>query len=165
MSLSKLAQVTRSNFHLRTANFTTGRKELKTQPRRIADSLARLEKGHAAAVFQLRSGHCPLNEYLKRFNHHSTGRCDACRAPETVSHFVLYCQQYKHQRSLLRKRLKEDEIKVNLFSLKSLLNTPDAYSRPARFVLETGRFCYLKSYVNEEKKPKQNNLRKKRLTK
>lgn len=40
MSLRKLAQVTRSNFHLRTANFTTGRKELKTQPHKVADSLA-----------------------------------------------------------------------------------------------------------------------------
>lgn len=101
MSLSKLAQQARTTFHLRTANFSTGRKELKTQPRKIADALAQLEKGQAASIFQLRSGHFPLNGYLKRFNHHPTGKCDTCRAPETVPHYLLYCQRFKHQRWLL----------------------------------------------------------------
>lgn len=91
-SLSRLAQETRTLFHLKTASFTTGRKELRTKPRKVADSLARLEKGQAASIFQIQSGHCPLNEYLKRFNHHQTGKCDVCKSPETVSHFILYCK-------------------------------------------------------------------------
>lgn len=154
MSMSKLAQETRKCFHLRTAAFTTGKKNLKTQPKKVADALARLEKGQAAVVFQLQSGHCPLNDYLKRFNHHPTGKCDTCKSPETVPHFVLYCECFKKQRWMLRKRLKEDEVKVNPYSLTSLLNTPDAYPRLAQFALETGQFMYLKTYLDEEKDQK-----------
>lgn len=161
MSLSKLIQEARTSFHLRTANFTTGKKDLNNQPRKVADSLSRLEKGQAATVFQLRSGHCPLNEYLRRFNHHPTGRCDTCKVPETVPHFILYCQRFKRQRWSLRKGLKEDKIKVNPYSLKSLLNTPDAYPRLAQFALETGRFVYLRSYLDKENKPKKRKSRPK----
>lgn len=138
ISLSKLFQETRTKFHLRTANFETGRKELKTQPRKIADSLSQLEKGHASSIFQLRSGHCSLNEYLKRFNHHSSGKCDVCKSPETVSHFLLYCRKFKHHRRQFRQRIREDEIKVNPFSLKSLLNTPEVYPKLSEFVQHTG---------------------------
>lgn len=162
MSLSKLTQQARTAFHLRTPNFTTGRKGLKNQPRKIADALASLEKGHAASIFQLRSGHCPLNGYLKRFNHHLTGKCDKCWAPETVPHFILYCQRFKHQQRLLRKRLKEEEIKVNPYSLQSLLNTPNAYPLLSQFVLETGRFLYLKSHLDKGNTSATTKARKKR---
>lgn len=161
-SLSKLFQETRSAFHLRTADFTTGKKELKTQPRKVADALSRLEKGHAASIFQIRSGHCPLNEYLKRFNHHQTGRCDVCKSPETVSHFILYCKQFGRQRRAFRKQIREEEIKVNPFSLKSLLNTPEVYPRLADFILETGRFSYLKTYLDKEKPTKKNQPKQRR---
>lgn len=100
-SLSKLTQVTRELFHLKTANFETGKKTLHTQPRKVADALARLEKGEAAVIFHLRSGHAPLNAYLKRFKHHDTGKCDHCRIPETVAHFVLHCMHFKQQRQQL----------------------------------------------------------------
>lgn len=102
MSLSKLIQETRQEFHLRTAKFVTGRKELKTQPRRITEALSRLEKGQAASIFQLRSGHCPLNSYLHRFNHHPNGKCDVCKSPETVPHFLLYCKGFRQQRKNFR---------------------------------------------------------------
>lgn len=64
---------------------------------------------------------------------------------------------------MLRKRLKEDETKVNPYSLKSLLNTPDAYPRLAQFALETGRFTYLKSYLDDGNKPKKKKSKAKRL--
>lgn len=114
-SLSVLLQETRRTFHLRTANFTTGKKTLKTQPRKIADALAQLEKGEAASIFQLRSGHSPLNEYLRRFNHHPTRKCDYCRVPESPAHFLLHCQQFKIQRRKFREMVKEEEIKVNTY--------------------------------------------------
>lgn len=63
MSLSVLLQETRTLFHPRTAGFDTGKQQLKTQPRRVADALAQLEKGEAATIFHFRSGHSPLNEY------------------------------------------------------------------------------------------------------
>lgn len=106
-SLSRLLQANQQTFHLKTANLKTGRKHLKTQPRKVADALAQLEKGEAAAIFHLQSGHSPLNKYLKQFNHHHNGKCNHCRAPETVAHFLLYCPKYKQQRRLLRAEVKE----------------------------------------------------------
>lgn len=164
MILSKLLQTTRTTFHLRTADFVTGREDLKTQPKRIADSLAWLGKGQAGAIFQLQLGHSPLNEYLQRFNHHATGKCETCKAPETVPHFVMYCHWFKHQRRWLRKRLKEDKVKVNPFSLKSLLNTPDAFPKLAQFFLDTGRFSYLRLYSDEKKRVTKKKPRKARNT-
>ena len=146
-SLSKLSQVTRELFHLRTAKFETGRNHLRTQPKRVADALAGLEKGEAAVIFHLRSGHAPLNDYLKRFNHHATGKCDYCRIPETVAHYVLHCPQFKQQRKQLRAAIKEDNIKVNSYSLPALLNTTKVYPILAKFVLNTGRFKFFKTYL------------------
>lgn len=148
-SLSKLLQAAREAFHLRTAQFETGRKELRRQPRKIADALASLEKGEAATIFHLRSGHAPLNAYLRRFNHHSTGKCDHCRVPETVAHFVLHCPQFRQHRKSFRKAIKEEELKVNSYSLPALLNTTKVYPLLARFVLETGRFKLLKKHVKQ----------------
>lgn len=149
-SLSRLLQTTREQFHLKTAKFETGRKQLKTQPRRVADALANLEKGEAAVIFHLRSGHSPLNEYLKRFNHHDTGKCDSCKVPETVAHFLLHCPQFKQQRKQFRDAIKEENIKVNPFSLPSLLNTTKVYTLLAHFVLSTGRFRFLKKYTQQD---------------
>lgn len=151
LSLSSLLQITRSTFHLRSANFSTGRKTLRTQPRKVADALAQLEKGKAAAILQLRSEHSPLNAYLHRFKHHDTGKCDQCRSPETVAHFLLHSRQFKQQRKIFRSRIKEEEVKVNPYSLPSLLNTPPVYRLLAQFVLETGRFRFLKQYVPPDK--------------
>lgn len=149
--MSKLLQETRTNFHLKTANFTTGKKTLKTQPKKVADALARLEKGEAATIFHLQSGHSPLNEYLKRFNHHENGKCDHCRIPETVAHFLMYCTKFKHQRRLFRAEIKEEKLKVNPFSVPSLLNSTQVYPLLAKFVHNTGRFRFLKTYTNADK--------------
>lgn len=160
-SLSKLLQVTREIFHLRTANFTTNRKLLRTQPRRVSDALAQMEKGAAAVIFQLRSGHSPLNEYLKRFNHHPTGKCDHCRTPETVAHFLIHCPRYKKQRKRFRESIKEEELKVNSYSIPALLNTTKVFPLLETFVIETGRFKFLKTYTKPNEaspsltKPKQ----------
>lgn len=151
-SLSKLTQVTWELFHLRTDNFETGRKTRRKQPKRVADALAQLQKGEAAAIFQLRSGHTPLNDYLKRSNHHATGKCNCCRIPETVAHFVLHCPQFKQQRRKFRVAFKEEEVKVNLYSLPALLNTTKVYLLLAKFVLTTGRFKFLKTYLPKDGK-------------
>lgn len=159
-SLSRLLQETRTSFHLKTADFTTGKKLLRVQPRKVADALARLEKGEAAVIFHLRSGHAPLNEYLKRFNHHDTGKCNHCKMPETVAHFLLHCPQFKQQRRKFRMALREDGIKVNPFSLPALLNATQVYPLLARFVLDTERFRYLKKYTQSEDNPKTDSKKK-----
>lgn len=137
-SLSTLLQKTRDFFHLRTANFNTGKKELKTQPRKVADALAQPEKGEAESIFHLQSGHSPLNEYLRRFNHHPTGRCDHCNIPEKVAHFLLNCSHFKVQRRKFRTTVRENKVKVNTYSLPSLLNTTQVYPMLTEFILDIG---------------------------
>ena len=42
-------------------------------------------------ITRLRTGHCCLNQHLRKLNSHITGLCDARGVPETVEHFLLRC--------------------------------------------------------------------------
>src|SRR6266496_5724840 len=46
---------------------------------------------HIAWIARLRTGHCPLNKYLHRFNIIEDPLCDCGEAIETVAHFLLNC--------------------------------------------------------------------------
>lgn len=59
-SLGGLLQHRRKVFNERGA---VSRLPLKTKSKWIADALDQLEKGQAAAIFQLRCGHCPLRKF------------------------------------------------------------------------------------------------------
>ena len=61
----------------------------------------------ASKIYQLPSGHIPLNAYLHRFKLVDSAKCPACGAPrETLQHFVLECPayDYKWRRTLKPKR-------------------------------------------------------------
>ena len=70
-------------------------------------------------IYRLRMGHVGLNDYLHRFNMHASNLCQECRAPETIEHFLLYCQKYDFERANLLQQLR----KHNVFDLnvKTLL--------------------------------------------
>lgn len=123
-------------------------KPYKTKPKYIADALHLLEKGDAAAIFQLRCGHCPLNKFLHRIGAEEDNRCESCRAVETPAHFLIYCRRYSVQQRIFRGRLKEEEIKVNINLATALLDTPKAYPLLADFIRDTGRFTHLRSYLD-----------------
>ena len=49
-------------------------------------------------LFQLRTGHFPLNAYLHRFKHTETVHCPACgHHTETPQHFLLDCPAHAHE--------------------------------------------------------------------
>jgi ribonuclease HI len=53
----------------------------------------------ASWLFQLRTGHIPLNAYLHRFKRTESAKCPACRYHnETPQHFLLNCPGYAHER-------------------------------------------------------------------
>ena len=55
-------------------------------------------------IYQLRSGHIPLNAYLHRFKLVNSAQCPACGAQrETPQHFVLECPAYEHERNMTLK--------------------------------------------------------------
>lgn len=119
----------------------------KTKSRYIADALNILGKGEAAAIFQLRCGHCPLKQYLHRIGREESDKCDECRVKETPTHYLIYCKRYTRQRRAFRRKLKEEEITVNINSAVAILDTPKVYPYLAEFIQETERFPHLRTYV------------------
>lgn len=105
----------------------TDRSGYKTKGKIIAEAYDKLEKGKAAAIFQLRSNHCPLNHYLTRINAAPNNRCAHCGRKETTIHFLLYCPQYKKERHIFRNALKEEEIKLDTRRANLILDCPEAY--------------------------------------
>jgi ribonuclease HI len=63
----------------------------------------KISRADASKIFQLRSGHIPLNAYLHQFKWKDSTQCPACGAPkETPQHFLLECPAYAHERWKLR---------------------------------------------------------------
>lgn len=146
LSLGGLLQHTRKIFNQRGATPIT---PFKTKNKWVADALNNLEKGQAAAIFQLRSGHCPLHKFLHRIGVEDTDRCETCKAVETPAHFLIYCRKYTKERRRFREKLKEEKIKVNINSAMALLDTPKLYPYLACFIQETGRFPHLNTYLED----------------
>lgn len=145
MSLGCLLRRVQDTFKTRGADPI---KPYETKGRWIADALNSLEKGQAAAIFQLRCGHCPLKKFLHRIGAEEDDRCETCKAVETPAHFLIYCKRYKKERRTFRQRLKEEEIKIDFNSARKLLDTPKVFPLLAQFIQETGRFQYLASYLD-----------------
>lgn len=112
----------------------------QTKGRCIADALNPLEKGQAAAIFELRCGHCPLKKFLHRIGAEDDDKCDTFKAVKTEAHFLVYCKKYTKERQAFQRRLKEEGIKLNTNLAWTLLDTPKVYPCLAQFILETGRF-------------------------
>ncbi|EIN10251.1 hypothetical protein PUNSTDRAFT_27365, partial [Punctularia strigosozonata HHB-11173 SS5] len=88
-------------------------------------------------LIQLRSGHIGLNKHLHRIKKSPMPICPHCRTyPETVSHFLTQCSEYREPRRKLRAELghKASNIKYLLSDSKAL---PALY----RYITETGRFA------------------------
>lgn len=101
--------------------------------RDLADSLSR---GQASLLFQLQTGHIPLNKHLHRIGKERSPRCKACNAAqETVLHFVLMCPVHKRHRVGMNAALGR-----SARSLKVLLSNQEAIPLLFDFIGATGRF-------------------------
>ena len=84
---------------------------------------------------QLRTGHVPLQAYLHRFNLADSSTCPSCgNEPETVTHYLLYCESHDTHRRRLRRTLGRDrsleiEILGDSRCIKALLEYIDATQR------------------------------------
>lgn len=148
VSLASTTQRVRLTFNDRGENLDRG--SFRTPGRKIAAALDELEKGKAAAIFQLRSGHCPLNHFLKRIQATEDDRCPHCRRKETTTHYLIYCQKYKHKRRKFRNDLKEAEIKVDTRGADKILDNPNTYPYLADYIISTGRFEHLQVYIEKD---------------
>ncbi|KAG0152427.1 hypothetical protein CROQUDRAFT_17701, partial [Cronartium quercuum f. sp. fusiforme G11] len=146
MSLANLLQESWKMLSIPSSEFLSHNPLFKTPAKKMADALNNLEKGQAAAIFQLQTGHCLLNAYLYRFKKSPTKLCRGCGVPETVAHFILYCTRYQTQRRKFRAKVKAEKLRINFNKVDSILDDPSVLPFLAQFVLETGRFDHLCSY-------------------
>ena len=94
----------------------------------------------ASWLFQLRTGHFPLNAYLFRFKRTESAQCPACRHPsETPQHFLLDCIAYAHERwpLIAGKSQKKKEFAYILGNEKDAIPLIDFIQATGRFRQET----------------------------
>ena len=91
----------------------------------------------ASKIYQLRSGHIPLNAYLHRFKLAESAQCPACGAPrETPQHFVLECPAYEQER---RKTLKPKRGRSEL-KFAEIIGRKNEAVGLAHYIMDTRRF-------------------------
>ena len=97
-----------------------------------------LTRQQMAQLTRLRSGHCSLNEYLHRFGHAESQRCDCgSGASENIEHFLLYCPQYDRQRARLSRKVGIGEMR-----LEKLLGRLRMIQDTLKYVDETKRLPF-----------------------
>ena len=104
--------------------------------------LFKLSRQQSSLIMQLRTGHIPLNFYLKRIGKIDSDKCIKCaedpdnpQATETIRHFLFECRTYDGARNVLigdigRGQLSISKIMKNVDSMKSLVT----------YINRTGRF-------------------------
>ncbi|KAF5374636.1 hypothetical protein D9615_008936 [Tricholomella constricta] len=95
-----------------------------------------LPRKHAALLFQLRTGHCPLNAYLFRFKKIESAQCQACQqGDETVKHFLLECTAYRRHRAKMY-----EVVRPGPKAMQTLLSDPKAVRVLFIYITDTKRF-------------------------
>lgn len=102
----------------------------------FASIIATFPRRHSSLLFQLRSGHAPLNKHLHRIAKSPTATCTQCNTgQESVHHFLMSCQAYNRQRSELRNKLG-----IRAMHVKNLLNEPECLRPLFEYIARTRRF-------------------------
>ena len=84
---------------------------------------------------QLRSGHVTLQLLLRKIKAEESALCPHCSAPESVSHFLLYCSKYTDQRQSLHFKTG-----IAASSMPWLLNDAKVVPHTLRYIADTKRF-------------------------
>ncbi|KAI9625217.1 hypothetical protein H4Q26_016408 [Puccinia striiformis f. sp. tritici PST-130] len=147
-SIAKLNQDSRATFSKEVA--LTPKEQIRfgfrTNPKKITQALDALEKGVAATIFQLRADQAPLNHFLMRIRTTTDPRCRFCGEIENAAHFLRFCRKYTAQRQALRKRLRQEKIRVSTHTSKAILDQPRAFPALGDYILATNRFPHIKLY-------------------
>ncbi|KAF8600543.1 hypothetical protein BDV93DRAFT_447247 [Ceratobasidium sp. AG-I] len=95
-----------------------------------------LPRARASLLFQLTTGHIPLQSHLARLRVVESNTCPNCGdAPETVAHFLLRCCTFAAERHAhLTSR------GLEFIHLPYLLSSPAALTPLFSFIKATGRF-------------------------
>lgn len=100
-----------------------------------------LSRAQSSLLFQLRTGHIPLNSYLHRIKKSITRHCASCweagrgSIVETVIHYLFECQTYAGERYDMDRALGRQSR-----DLKGILASLDKIKELLKYVGKTGRF-------------------------
>lgn len=148
-SLGSLKREVKINFNVKNLILKPGKFPYRTKPLEISKSFLSLERGRTAVIFQLRAGHSPLNAHLFKRKLTDSPLCSHCKKNETTEHFLLYCSRYTKARRSFRSKLREEEINVNWNNATKLLDSPAVFLPLSDFILETKRFVYFTTYLQD----------------
>ena len=99
-------------------------------------AVAKLPKRHTSILFQLRTGHVPLNKHLHRISKADQPYCPHCPCQqETVLHFLLKCPHCEIHCAQLRHKLQQ-----KARNIACLLADPKCLKSTLSFIHATGRF-------------------------
>ncbi|KAJ3980912.1 hypothetical protein F5890DRAFT_1388492, partial [Lentinula detonsa] len=98
------------------------------------------KRKQTSILFQLRSGHAPLNHHLHRLKKVGSPNCPHCdltgrQTKETVKHLLLECPAYQRERFHLRRKIGQAAR-----SLQQLLSEEKIIPHTLRFIRDTKRF-------------------------
>jgi hypothetical protein len=104
--------------------------------------LFKLTRNQASLIMQIRTGHIPLNFFLRRIGKIDLDKCLKCEAnpnnvqvAETINHYLFDCQEYGEvRRSLIAK------IGRNRFSIPKIMKSANHMKALVTFINRTGRF-------------------------
>ena len=100
-------------------------------------SNTKITRADASKMFQLRTGHIPLNAYLFRFKKKENPKCPACGArKEMPQHFLLECPAYAYERRKLGPKKGEMERKF-----AEIISSGRSIVALAHYMKATGRFA------------------------
>jgi ribonuclease HI len=102
----------------------------------FAGLIDQFPRRHSSLLFQLRTGHIPLNKHLHRIAKSETATCQQCNeGNESVHHFLLTCPAYTRQRNILRQ-----ELGTRAHHVKHILNDAECLKSLFTFIAKTKRF-------------------------
>ncbi|KAI0298315.1 hypothetical protein BC826DRAFT_951267 [Russula brevipes] len=114
--------------------------DVSTPSRKFIDSISHhdISRSTASLIAQMRINHVPVNAYLYRFKKVESARCFACGTDtEDVTHFLLECPTYAHERWALARQAKK--LKKPL-KIETLLGNPAMTTALATYIEKTHRF-------------------------
>jgi hypothetical protein len=147
-TLSNTQQLAKKNFKFDKKKKPIVRNNVKlvTYPSKIFESLNKLERSESSIIYQLRSGHSPLNNYLHRIKKLDSPDCTVCKTTEDVHHFLIKCSRFENERKTFRQTLRAKKINIDFNSIQQILDSPKTLPHLANFILSTHRFDNLQTY-------------------